>query len=203
MQNIPKIDQFPSLTPVLIESNYKLNADSGSTVAEHITENEQVKKLELWSAEELTVHLVNKTAMRIASLKKKIDKQLKNIEVLKSNQKYSEKCLDTIDKFNKSYVLSRVISGLSQKETSLIAVVEKDEICQEDNAKRKNSWPAKCNVRRTTASQIVQKQRRSRRGLSFKQFFYHPLVVDCKAFAPEDLTKEQFLRQLRLIPKPY
>lgn len=204
-----RIGQFSSLLPVLFGYNYKINTLTTITGSESIAvasgngdKNEEIK--ELWSAEELTVNLVNKTAMRIANLKHKLDEQLKTIKILQGNNEKYRECSQLIHE-EKNVDNSQLFqnSSLSSKggKIETIKELKKRKSPNKHAAKMKTSTSTKIGIQRPIASQI--KRKRLRRGVSIKEFFYHPLVVDCSASMPEELTKEEFLRQLRLIPTTY
>ena len=202
------IGQFPSLLPVLFGYNYKINALTTNTGSESFAvtpgngnKNEEIK--ELWSAEELTVNLVNKTATRIANLKHKLDEQMKTIKILQGNEKY-RKCSQLIhEEKNVDNSQSFQDSSMSNKSGKTVKIKEprKQESSDKRIAKMKASTSTKIAIQKPIASHM--KRKRLRRGVSMKHFFYHPLVVDCYASMPEELTKEEFLRQLRLIPTTY
>ena len=198
-----RIDQFPSLPPVLVGYNCKRSSFSDknthSRSAANDGKNENIK--ELWSAEELTVNLVNKTAMRIASLKHKLDEQLKNIQMLQENKEKQRDCPEPIHEqnFDHSHTSIDKDFGLSNtnEKTRTVEVPEKQKYVNH-TTKNKSKLTKIC-VQRPSVSQKKRKKR-LRRGIPFKEFFYHPLVVDCSASVPGELTKREFLRQLRLIP---
>lgn len=179
------------------------------------TENGSENKIkELWSAEELTANLVNKTTMKIASLKRKLDEQLKNIKILQENEDKCRNSLKTIPeprKTDHNHYIPEQRSGVPNHTWKMLTVKKKRKIkkrqesCKcinEGIAKTKGSGSIKLDVQKPTVSQITRRKRR-RCGVPLKRFFYHPLAMDCCASQPEKLTKEQFLRQLRLIPTSY
>ena len=201
------LSQFPTLLPVLFGYNYKINTvitntDSESTAGNGKNEDAEMK--ELWSAEELTENLVNKTAMRIANLKHKFDEQLKAIKILQEN---NEKCRERPQLIHeeKNVANSRSFhnSSLSSNggETASVGL-KKQGRSNSRIAKTNEPTSTKVGIQRRTGSQM-KRRKRLRRGVPIKEFFYHPLVVDCRASIPEELTKEEFLRQLRLIPTTY
>ena len=193
-----RFGQFPSLSPAVLfgynykESNFNTQTHSGPMAAEKGGEN--VK--ELWSAEELTVNLVNKTAMRIANLKHKLDEQLKNIKTLQENEGKYRDYPEPINHEQKNVDNFGIPSqgfSLPNNQVNVNRRIVKTP---------KQSGLTKTGKQRPTVPEM-KKRKRLRRGVPLKEFFYHPLVVDCNAALPEDLTKEEFLRQLRLIPKSY
>ena len=207
-----RLGRFPSLSPVLFGYNYILSTCNTNTNSGRPGggENENVKQL--WSAEELTLNLVNKTAMRIANLKHKLDEQLKNIKILQGNkEKYRDypEPIHQQDHFDNSHIPLKGDSHISLKgfdlsntngETQTVKKFKNQTSDSKRTTKTKESGKTK--IQRPIVSQ-TKRRKRLRRGVPLKEFFYHPLVVDCSASVPEELTKEEFLRQLRLIPKSY
>lgn len=163
--------------------------DSGGTAS-------IVKMKELWSAEELTVNLGNKTAMRIANLKSRLNEQLKTIKLLQENRgkfKDSSEHNHEEKKIRNSYISEE--NCHFGKRVAVSKVKKPGQSFHSKKAKQS------C-ITRLMPPQTKRKKRR-RRGVPLKDFFYHPLVVECRASGPEQLTKEEFLRQLRLIPISY
>ena len=192
----------PVSTPVVHDYNYKLSVSSTNThfglmACEGNDENNDIK--ELWSPEELTANLVNKTATRIANLKHKLDEQLKGIKLLQAEneQKYRDysKGLDE-KKVEESFHTRPNDLGLLNKteDKQTVKNMVKQANCN------KGTKTKRLRVAKNDISSTMKRRKRLRRGLPVKEFFYHPLVVECSAFEPNELTKEEFLRQLRLIP---
>jgi hypothetical protein len=184
--------RFSCQSPVLFGHNYKPSTFTSTSTPSRSAEN--IK--EFWSAEELTVNLVNRTTMRIANLKHKLDEQLNNIKLLQGNQGNYRDSPEPINEQNSA----KSHFGSSNKNGEKLTV---DSVRKEKNVnpsrKVNKAEATKTSVGKPSVPHRKRKKR-LRRGTQLKEFFYHPLVVDCSASVPEELTKEEFLRQLRLIP---
>ena len=224
-----KIHRFPSLSPVCrccshryIDRKQESNDGKAATMAD--------KSDSVRNGCQLTVltpagsefnNLENQSAGKIAFLKLKLDEQLRAIETLTKKSKdkptsialeQNEKTLVTFPGINSTSInCSHSDRGLERVSHNVVSsqTTEKPQRFAHAKKRRNRSVQSKSKqskrgqgcetvlVQQSSARKISRNKRR--RALRKKESPHKP-VVDTSGRLPDELTKEEFLRNLRLMP---
>ena len=220
-----KIDHFPSLLPILV-CNDKICSDKIRAACAKVVKKSAIGSAVVVSGARTTessnLELGDETARKIASLKIKLDEQLRTINSLTKNNRCR-----TVPLANEHDAKTIENSGNNSASSHFPLCLENSIGQQKENSKEAASLsnsetPQKCGrvkkqrnkrnikpktklskqgcvktreTRRTAVNEI-----RPRRKRRCRNSLVCPQVLEMSERLPHELTKEEFLRHLRLIP---